>query len=182
MLRALGEYVIEGPKTLIGFHRALLSSDCFVRGETCVGLVESDELAAGAAELDVEGSALAGSTGEDAARLRVVEVDGRRFQVRISEPEPPWRELGRRRHERERERAGHGLDGDAVLSPMQGTVLAVAVGAGDVVDSGAVICIIEAMKMENEVRAHRAGTVSELSVEAGQPITTGDLICSITTS
>ena len=52
MLRALGEFVIEGPTTLLGFHKALLSHDCFVRGETCHGLVESTELAAQAAALD----------------------------------------------------------------------------------------------------------------------------------
>ena len=52
MLRALDEFVIEGPTTLIGFHKALLSHECFVRGETCHGLVESDELAAQAAALD----------------------------------------------------------------------------------------------------------------------------------
>src|SRR4029077_5272891 len=52
MLRALDEFQIEGPKTLIGFHRALLSNECFIRGETCAGVVESDELAALASELD----------------------------------------------------------------------------------------------------------------------------------
>jgi acetyl-CoA/propionyl-CoA carboxylase biotin carboxyl carrier protein len=62
---------------------------------------------------------------------------------------------------------------------MQGTVLSVAVAEGDVVEAGRVICIVEAMKMENEVRAHRAGTVTQLSVEAGRPITTGDVICLI---
>ena len=62
---------------------------------------------------------------------------------------------------------------------MQGTVLAVAVADGDTVDAGAVICIVEAMKMENEVRAHRAGTVGSLSVEPGRPVTTGQVICEI---
>jgi acetyl-CoA/propionyl-CoA carboxylase biotin carboxyl carrier protein len=179
MLRALDEFQIEGPKTLIGFHKALLSSECFVRGETCHGLVESDELAARAAELDaatLSSNRLLQARRVD--RLRVVEVDGRRFEVRIADPEPPWRELARRRHERAR--AGGGAGGDAVVSPMQGTVLSVAAGEGDVVEPGQVICIVEAMKMENEVRAHRTGTVSELSVEAGQPVATGDVICLIT--
>ena len=62
---------------------------------------------------------------------------------------------------------------------MQGTVLSVFAAEGDHVDTGQVICIIEAMKMENEVRAHRAGTVLELSVEAGKPVATGDVICLI---
>jgi acetyl-CoA/propionyl-CoA carboxylase, biotin carboxylase, biotin carboxyl carrier protein len=177
MLRALDEFVIEGPTTLLGFHKALLSHECFVRGETCHGLVESEELAAEAAALDggpASDNLLLGRTVE---ALRTVEVNGRRFDVRVLEPEPPWRELARRR--RERVRAGGGAGSDAVVSPMQGTVLSVAVADGDEVESGAVICIVEAMKMENEVRAHRAGTVADLSVEAGQPVATGQVICVI---
>jgi acetyl-CoA/propionyl-CoA carboxylase biotin carboxyl carrier protein len=63
---------------------------------------------------------------------------------------------------------------------MQGTVLAVEVAEGDDVEAGQVICIVEAMKMENEVHAHRAGRVTELSVAAGQPVTTGQVICIVT--
>jgi acetyl-CoA/propionyl-CoA carboxylase biotin carboxyl carrier protein len=62
---------------------------------------------------------------------------------------------------------------------MQGTVLTVSVADGDEVEAGRVICIVEAMKMENEVHAHRAGTVRHLSVEAGQSVTTGQVICTI---
>jgi acetyl-CoA/propionyl-CoA carboxylase biotin carboxyl carrier protein len=180
MLRALGEFRIEGPKTLIGFHRALLSHECFVRGETCHGLVESDELAARAAELDdapTPGSPAA-ARGKTVEHVRVVEVAGRRFEVRIADPEPEWRELARRR--RERTRTGGGASGDAVLSPMQGTVLSVPVAEGDTIETGQVICIVEAMKMENEVRSHRAGTVERLSVAPGQPVTTGEIICLVT--
>jgi acetyl-CoA/propionyl-CoA carboxylase biotin carboxyl carrier protein len=60
---------------------------------------------------------------------------------------------------------------------MQGTVLSVAVAEGDAVEAGQLICIVEAMKMENEVHAHRSGTVTELSVAAGLPVTTGQVIC-----
>jgi acetyl-CoA/propionyl-CoA carboxylase biotin carboxyl carrier protein len=179
MLRALGEYVIEGPTTLIGFHQALLESDCFIKGDTCHGLVESDELAARAAE---HAAAVSPRTsppqGRSVERVRTIEVDGRRFEVRIADPEPPWRELARRRHDRAR--TGAGADGAAVTSPMQGTILSVAVADGDLVEAGQVICIVEAMKMENEVRAHRAGTVDELAVAPGQPVTTGQTICLVT--
>ncbi|MGZ8716157.1 MAG: acetyl/propionyl/methylcrotonyl-CoA carboxylase subunit alpha [Gaiellaceae bacterium] len=179
MLRALDEFQIEGPKTLIGFHKALLSSECFVRGETCHRLVESDELVARAAQLDATSPPRhRPAHGKRVERVRVVEVDGRRFEVRSTDPEPLWRDLARRRHERAR--AGAGAGGDAVVSPMQGTVLSVAVAEGDAVEAGRVICIVEAMKMENEVRAHRTGTVTELLVEAGQPVATGDVICQIT--
>jgi acetyl-CoA/propionyl-CoA carboxylase, biotin carboxylase, biotin carboxyl carrier protein len=181
MLRALDEFVIEGPHSLIGFHKALLEHECFIAGETCHGLVESDGLAARAAELDGAAPSSPSSSplpGRTVERVRVVEVEGRRFEVRVSEPEPPWRELARRR--RERARAGSGAAGDAVVSPMQGTVLSVAVADGDEVEAGQVICVVEAMKMENEVRTHRAGTVGALSVEAGQPVATGELICLVT--
>jgi acetyl-CoA/propionyl-CoA carboxylase biotin carboxyl carrier protein len=175
MLRALGEYVIDGPTTLIPFHAALLSHECFVRAETCAGIVESLEIATnGRVPRPV---ALPGRTIED---VRVVEVDGRRFQVRVTEPEAPWLELARRR--RERVSAGAAGGTDVVVSPMQGTVLSVAVSEGDEVEAGALVCIVEAMKMENEVHAHRAGTVSELSVAAGQPVATGQVICLISSA
>src|ERR671933_392917 len=66
---------------------------------------------------------------------------------------------------------------DAVVSPMQGTVLAIEVAEGDEVRAGQVLCIVEAMKMENEVHAPRDGVVRELSVAVGQPVTTGQVIC-----
>ena len=188
MLRALDEFWIEGPTTLIGFHKALLSHQCFVAGETCHGIVESEQLAAqstefngGAAIAIPSNKVLLGKTGLPGTteRVRTVEVDGRRFEVRLSEPEPEWRALAERRRERVREGAAGGAGQDAVVSPMQGTVLAVSVADGEEVEPGKVICIVEAMKMENEVHAHRAGKVSALSVEPGQPVTTGQVICVI---
>jgi acetyl-CoA/propionyl-CoA carboxylase, biotin carboxylase, biotin carboxyl carrier protein len=93
-------------------------------------------------------------------------------------PAPPYRELARRL--RERAAAGAGGAGSGVVSsPMQGTVLQVKVAEGDAVEAGQVICIVEAMKMENEVTAHRAGTVSELAVAPGQPVSSGQTLCVI---
>ena len=178
MLRALDEFVIEGPKTLLGFHKALLAHECFVRAETCAGIVESEELAARAAELDGSGGGGAPQLGRTVERTRTVEVDGRRFAVSVLEPEQPWRELARRRTERVR--AGGAGGTDTIVSPMQGTVLSVAVVEGDLVEAGRVICIVEAMMMENEVHAHRGGTVTELSVQPGQQVATGQVICVIT--
>jgi acetyl-CoA/propionyl-CoA carboxylase, biotin carboxylase, biotin carboxyl carrier protein len=182
MLRALEEFAIEGPTTLIGFHKALLSHPCFVAGETCHGVVESEELAARVGELaGPSNSLLQGRTGSVRAteRVRLVEVDGRRFEVRLSAPVPPWRTLAERRRERVRQRGAGAGGRDAVVSPMQGTVLSVPVAEGDEVEAGQVICVVEAMKMENEVRGHGAGTVRNLSVEPGQPVTTGQVICTI---
>ena len=106
-------------------------------------------------------------------------MDGRRFEVRLAEPEPPWVELARRRRARVHASAGGAGGRDAVVSPMQGTVLSVPVADGDEVDAGQVLCIVEAMKMENEVHAPRAGTVTDLSVAAGEAVTNGQVICLI---
>ncbi|HEY6068734.1 MAG TPA: acetyl-CoA carboxylase biotin carboxylase subunit [Gaiellaceae bacterium] len=182
MLRALDEFVVEGVETLIGFHKALLTHPCFVEGATCHGLVESELMAARAAEL-TDGSRPGGVDRIAAATreiVRSVEVDGRRFAVRIVRPEPAFAELARRRRERSAGGAAAGHGRDAIVSPMQGTVLAVEVAEGDSVAVGHVICIVEAMKMENEVRAPRAGRVVELSVAAGQPVKTGQVICVVT--
>jgi len=185
MLRALEEFVIEGPTTLLGFHRALLSSPCFVEGGTCRGVTESEELAARARELDersagaeaviaAEGNGSGGATRE---RRLVVELDGRRHELRVHSSEPPWAELARRHRERRK-----GLTGEetgAVVSPMQGVVLGVEVADGQEIEAGGLICVIEAMKMENEIVAHRDGVVSGLSVAPGQQVAHGQLICTV---
>jgi acetyl-CoA/propionyl-CoA/long-chain acyl-CoA carboxylase, biotin carboxylase, biotin carboxyl carrier protein len=181
MLRALDELAVDGVKTLIGFHKALLTHPCFIEGETCHGLVESELMAARAAELE-NGAAPGPVRAPDMSEglspsVRFVEVDGKRFEVRLLKPEPPYAQLARRRREREQARGAGGAGRDAVVSPMQGTVLAVEVAEGDEVQAGQVVCIVEAMKMENEVHAHRAGRVTELSVAPGQPVKTGQVIC-----
>jgi acetyl-CoA/propionyl-CoA carboxylase, biotin carboxylase, biotin carboxyl carrier protein len=180
MLRALEEFGIEGVTSLLGFHRALLEHPCFVKGETCHGIVESKELADRAEELSHTTTTVPASPdGAVASRERVVqaELDGRRYELKLLLPEAPHAELARRRRERVSERAHHGAARDAVVSPMQGTVLAVEVAEGDEVQPGQVLCVVEAMKMENEIAAHRAGRVTELSVEAGQAVKTGQVIC-----
>jgi acetyl-CoA/propionyl-CoA carboxylase biotin carboxyl carrier protein len=182
MLRALDELAVEGVKTLIGFHKALLAHPCFIEGETCQGVVESELLAAQAEELENGRPQRLGSdpVGGQTPAVRFVEVDGKRFEVRLLRPEPPFAELARRRRERLRARGAGGPGRDAIVSPMQGTVLAVEVAEGDEVQAGQVVCIVEAMKMENEVHAHRAGHVAELSVAPGQPVKIGQVICVVT--
>src|SRR5262249_27233091 len=109
--------------------------------------------------------------------VRSVEVDGRRFEVRLLKPEPAFAELARRRRERVRSGGAAAAGEDAGVSPMQGTVVAGGGGEGEEGEPGPVDGIVEAMKMENEVHAHRAGRVTELSVAQGQPVTTGQVIC-----
>jgi acetyl-CoA/propionyl-CoA carboxylase biotin carboxyl carrier protein len=178
MLRALDEFEIGGPPTLLGFHRALLSHPCFIAGETCHGVVESEELASRAAALTKEIVADSNYLPSRPLRPRVrsAEVGGRRYDVTVLEPEPPWAELAQRR----RERVGRGPGGagsEAVVSPMQGTVLKVEVTEGELVEAGQVLCVVEAMKMENEISAHRSGTVAELSVSPGDAVASGQVIC-----
>jgi acetyl-CoA/propionyl-CoA/long-chain acyl-CoA carboxylase, biotin carboxylase, biotin carboxyl carrier protein len=178
MLRALEEFVVEGPPTLIGFHRALLDHPCFAAGATCHGVVESPELAEQADELSHRQTTLAASS--DGVRptrpLPVpVELDGRRFEVRVQVAEPPWAELARARAQRA---AGPGANaGGAVVSPMQGTVLKVDVAEGETIEAGRVICVIEAMKMENEIAAQTAGVVRRLVAAPGLAVTSGQVLC-----
>ncbi|MBD0349082.1 MAG: acetyl-CoA carboxylase biotin carboxylase subunit [Thermoleophilia bacterium] len=180
MLRALAEYHIGGITTLVDFHRALLSHPCFVEGGTCHGITESELLVEQARQFSHQTTKIPerSDSGGTLERRTVVELDGRRYDVTLLVPEPPHAELARRRRERARTRGGaHAAARDAVISPMQGTVLAVRVAEGDEVQPGDVICIVEAMKMENEITAHRAGRVTELSVAEGASVTTGQAIC-----
>ncbi len=182
MLRALEEFVVAGPPTLIGFHRALLEHPCFVAGETCHGVVESEELAERTKELSDQFSHRQTTLPREAdgvgtrSELVAVEVDGRAYQVNLVRREPAWASLARMRRERRR-----GLRGGeaAVVSPMQGTVLKVAVEDGQVVSAGQVLCIVEAMKMENEISSHRDGVVRGLAVAVGDQISSGQLVCTV---
>jgi len=181
MLRALGEYEIGGVNTLVGFHRALLDHPCFSAGETCRGVTESPELAERAEQLSHLTTSVVGSPdGRVRERSIHAEVEGRRFEVKVLTPEPPHAELARRRRDRDSQHGHHGAARDAIVTPMQGTVLAVEVSEGDEVTAGQVVCVVEAMKMENEITSPRAGTVSGLSVEPGQPVSTGQVICLVT--
>jgi acetyl-CoA/propionyl-CoA carboxylase biotin carboxyl carrier protein len=182
MLRALEETVVEGVESLVGFHRALLGHPEFVAGATCHGLVDSDELAARASALAPprDGGPHPPATRRTRDHRVTAEVDGRRLAVTIQVPEPPYAALMRQRRQRT---ASGGLGAaagrEAVVSPMQGTILAVEVTEGEGVREGQVLCIVEAMKMENEIHAHRAGIVSGLGVSRGDQVRTGQVICVI---
>ena len=179
MLRALGEFEIGGIRTLVGFHRALLSHPSFIAAETGLGLVESQELAEQAEQFSHPTTTVpVASDGLLTERATTVEVDGRRVEIKVLLPEPGYRALARNRLER-RATVADG-EAEAVVSPMQGTVLDVRVAEGDEVEAGAVICIVEAMKMENEIAAHRPGLVAGLAVAPGDSVTSGQTICVVT--
>ncbi|MGH2780898.1 MAG: acetyl-CoA carboxylase biotin carboxylase subunit [Thermoleophilaceae bacterium] len=184
MLRALGEYRVEGLKTLIPFHQALLATEQWARGETCRDLVEDrdwlKQLAFAAAPKDDEEA-----DEEKVERDYAVEVSGRKFDVKVigaalapngAAPAGAVRKAPRR--ERKSGGGGGGAPGE-LISPIQGTVLKVVVERGAEVEEGALICVIEAMKMENEITAHSAGTVQQLGVSEGGSVATGDRIAII---
>jgi acetyl-CoA/propionyl-CoA carboxylase biotin carboxyl carrier protein len=187
MLRALAEFEIEGTTTLIGFHRALLETRCFIEGGTCRDVVESKELANSAqevAQLSHEKTSVAaradGRRPAEATREQLVsvEVDGRLHEIRLHSPEPPWAELARRHRARSTVRSASATG--AVTSPIQGTVLSVAVAEGGVIAAGELICVVEAMKMENEIVSHADGVIAELRVAAGDQVSNGQVICVVT--
>ncbi|MFN2616598.1 MAG: acetyl-CoA carboxylase biotin carboxylase subunit [Thermoleophilaceae bacterium] len=185
MVRALQEYEIEGVKTLIPFHVALLQTEQWARGETCRDLVEDPkwlkQLAVPAPESTEDEEA------ETVEREYAVEVSGRKFDVKVIGPPGgpngavPGGAPAMRKPPQRRERGAGGGGGAAgeLVSPIQGTVLRVAVDKGAEVDEGALICVIEAMKMENEITAPVAGTVEELGVSEGGAVATGDTIAVI---
>src|SRR4051812_9335056 len=193
MLRALAEYEIEGLKTLIPFHRALLATEQWARGETCRDLVE-DRAWLKALAFPAPAQASDGDEAAAVERDYTVEVSGRRFDVKVIGPPaanstngaaPAAVAAGARRPPRRSERAGGGgggAGGDTLVSPLQGNMWKVLVEQGQTVEEGQLVCIIEAMKMENEITAHKAGVVSELAVKEGEPITSGATIAVISSA
>jgi acetyl-CoA/propionyl-CoA carboxylase, biotin carboxylase, biotin carboxyl carrier protein len=189
MLRALEEYEVEGVKTLIPFHKAIMASEQWAKGETCRDLIEDKEWLK---ELAFDGVPAAGDDEvELEERTYTVEVSGKRFDVVVhGEPiaagaGPVAGANGAVRSAPKRERrsgSGGGGGGDTLASPLQGNVWKVMVEQGAEVEEGALVCIIEAMKMENEIYAHKAGTIAELAVQEGGAVKSGDTIAVIKSS
>ncbi|HWW90517.1 MAG TPA: acetyl-CoA carboxylase biotin carboxylase subunit [Solirubrobacteraceae bacterium] len=199
MLRALGEFEIEGLKTLIPFHEALLATGQWARGETCRDLLEDKRWLK---TLAFPTPAAADTAGvQEQAKVEqtyAVEVNGRRFDVRVVGPPlaagadaarngagPALRKAPRRsttpRSTDQRSAVSSGGP-DTLPSPLQGNMWKVLVKQGDAVEEGQLLCIIEAMKMENEITAHKSGTIVELPIVEGEPIQAGAPIATIRSS
>jgi acetyl-CoA/propionyl-CoA carboxylase biotin carboxyl carrier protein len=204
MLRALSEYEIGGLTTLLPFHHAILQTEQWARAETCRDLIENREWLATlkpAAEASAGvGAGVDGGEGVMIEREYTVEVGGKRFDVRVigeagtgsvpagaagggqraaaagSGAHRPARRMARSGSKAN----GHAsANGDSLTSPLQGTVFKVAVEPGAEVQQGSLICVIEAMKMENEITAHKSGVVTELAVAVGASVSTGDVLAVI---
>ncbi len=187
MIRALDEYVVEGPTTLIPFHRWLLEQEEFIAGGACHALLARlAEVPTPIPPPRTPGPELPADAAPDSEptveRQFTAEVDGRRFEVVLTHPQATASGGGaarRPRKDRSRSGAAAGASGNALVTPMQGTVLRVLVEAGQAVSAGDVVAIVEAMKMENEVAAHRDGTVTELRAAEGGSVAAGDVLAVI---
>jgi acetyl-CoA/propionyl-CoA carboxylase biotin carboxyl carrier protein len=203
MVRALGEYEIGELKTLLPFHTAILQTDQWAAAETCRDLIEDR------AWLKTLAFPKAEKVSDDAPvkteQEYTVEVSGKRFEVRVigspavggpvapnvapavvSSSAPPAgssapaRSTPRRPAHTDSGASSNGHSGDTLTSPLQGTVFKVAVEKGQAVQEGDLICVIEAMKMENEITAHKAGVVVELGAAVGAAVSIGDTLAVIT--
>ncbi len=181
--RALDEFVVDGMPTVLPFHRAVVDDESFVGdGETFSVYTSWIET-----EFDNQIQPYAGAADEGegpAERDSVtVEVDGRRIEVVLPAgfgPSASASPAGAKKPKRAKgKKAGAAVSGDSLTSPMQGTVVKVTAEEGQSVEEGDVVVVIEAMKMEQPLKAHKAGTVTGLSAEVGATVTSGESICEI---
>lgn len=187
--RALEEFVVEGMPTVIPFHRAVVSDPAYVAASNPSGEGSFDVYTTWI-ETDFDNqiepwSGEAGEAPEDGERQRVtVEVGGKRLEVVLpaglgslgggaaaGAAKKPKRAGGKK--------AGAAASGDSVTSPMQGTIVKVVVSEGQEVAEGDTVVVIEAMKMEQPLKAHKAGTVTGLQAEVGATVTNGAVICDL---
>ncbi|MFI0774006.1 acetyl/propionyl/methylcrotonyl-CoA carboxylase subunit alpha [Streptomyces sp. NPDC021212] len=180
--RALNEFTVEGMATAIPFHRAVVADPAFTSDPFTVHTrwIETEFIN------DIEPFAAPGE--EDAeADVRetvVVEVGGKRLEVSLpaSLGIPLARATtagGSKPKRKAAKKSGSAASGDALASPMQGTIVKIAVVEGQEVAEGDLVVVLEAMKMEQPLNAHRSGTIMALSAEVGASITSGAVICEI---
>jgi acetyl-CoA/propionyl-CoA carboxylase biotin carboxyl carrier protein len=181
--RALDEFVVEGMPTVIPFHRAVVDDPAFVGGHDGFGVYTSWI----ETEFDnqippYEGGGDSAEPGE--RETLTVEVGGRRLSVSLpvgmasagggvvaGAGKPTKRAAGKK--------AGAAATGDTLASPMQGTIVKIAVEEGQVVAAGDLVVVLEAMKMEQPINAHKAGTITGLTAEVGTTVANGAALCEI---
>jgi acetyl-CoA/propionyl-CoA carboxylase biotin carboxyl carrier protein len=189
MLRALSEYDSGGLTTLIPFHEAILATEQWARGETCRDLMEDRDWLKTTAPADATPPEPSEDGGEVVARDYKVEVSGKLFDVKVIGEAPAGGAVastagggsGHKQPPKRERKGGSGpsASSEALPSPLQGTVLKVAVEQGAEVSEGDLICVIEAMKMENEIAAHRSGKVEDLPISEGAAVGAGDVLAVI---
>ena len=183
--RALAEFEVEGIATALTFHRAVVSDVAFAPHDATTPF--SIHTSWIETEFDNTIPAYAGHTSasvEAAPRESItVEVNGKRLEVvlpaGLGAGSPGSASSTGSPRRGGRKKAAAGASGDSVTAPMQGTIVKVAVADGDHVEAGDLIVVLEAMKMEQPLNAHRAGTVTDLSAAVGDAATTGTVLCEI---
>ena len=168
--RALAEFEVQGLATALPFHRAILEDSNYTEVfKVYTSYIENEfvnEIPAYAAQaLDTETKA--------ATEKLVAEVNGKRFEILVHAPEPVVK-----RH-RAKQASSAGATGDGLASPMQGTVVKIAVAEGQSVEAGDLIIVLEAMKMEQPLSAHKSGVIKNLKAVVGETVSSGTILCDI---
>jgi acetyl-CoA/propionyl-CoA carboxylase biotin carboxyl carrier protein len=184
--RALAEFTIEGMATVLPFHRAVLEDPAFVPADP------GEPFTVHTRWIETEFSGVipphhATCTAEAGGRERViVEVNGKRLEVVLPDglrpaagSTPPAADTRAGRRRKSPTRGGMATGGDSLVSPMQGTIVKIATTEGATVAAGDTIIVLEAMKMEQPLTAHKPGVITGLSAEVGQTVTSGAAICEI---
>jgi acetyl-CoA/propionyl-CoA carboxylase biotin carboxyl carrier protein len=168
--RALAEFSVEGLATALPFHRAILEDPAFTQEFKIYTSYIENEFNN---EIPMYQAPVVPLETHMAPEYLVAEVNGKRFEVLVHAPKPVVK-----RHRAKQSMAG-GAGGAALNSPMQGTVVKIAVKEGDRVEVGDLVIVLEAMKMEQPLMAHRAGVISNLSAVIGATVSSGTALCDI---
>ena len=168
--RALSEFIVGGLATAIPFHRAIMEDPAFTENFSIYTSYIENEFKN---EIPPFAQSALGSQTHAAPEHLVTEVNGKRFEIFVHAPEPVHK-----RH-RAKEGASGASTGTAVTSPMQGTVVKVSVKEGQKVVAGELIVVLEAMKMEQPLSAHRDGVIANLSAILGETVSSGSTLCDI---
>jgi len=168
--RALAEFSVEGLATALPFHRAILEDSAFTQEFKIYTSYIENEFNN---EIPMYQAPVVPLETHMAPEYLVAEVNGKRFEVLVHAPKPVVK-----RHRAKQSMAG-GAGGAALNSPMQGTVVKIAVKEGDRVEVGDLVIVLEAMKMEQPLMAHKAGVISNLSAVIGATVSSGTALCDI---
>jgi acetyl-CoA/propionyl-CoA carboxylase biotin carboxyl carrier protein len=168
--RALAEFSIEGLATALPFHRAIVEDPAFTEDFKIYTSYIENEFNN---QIATYHAPVVPLETHMAPEYLVAEVNGKRFEVLVHAPKPVVK-----RHRAKQSMAG-GTGGAALASPMQGTVVKIAVNEGDRVEIGDLVIVLEAMKMEQPLMAHKAGVISNLSAVIGATVSSGTALCDI---
>lgn len=183
MRRALNDYTIEGITTVIPFHKLALAEPAFEHGDVTVSFIPR-YLEAKLKQLPSATPSTAEPAAEQPSRELLVEVNGRRFAVRVAgeglnAPIASNKAAAPTRHRAANKKREVATDPNAVICPIQGTIVAIKTSVGAAVEAGQVVFVVEAMKMENEIATPRAGTIATINAEVGKSIEAGSILATL---